>query len=83
MCMTTEKDVRRQIDDLREILRRKLLSDEELEQLRKDLEAIEKGLKQKPDRPMHSVLELKGLGKELWQSIDVDEYLKQERESWR
>jgi hypothetical protein len=81
--MTTEQDVRRQIDDLREVIRRKLLSPEELEQLLQKLEVIEESLKGKPDRPMHSVMELEGLGKELWQSIDVDAYLKQERDSWR
>jgi hypothetical protein len=31
----------------------------------------------------HSLAELKGLGKELWQSIDVDEYIREERRSWR
>ena len=30
----------------------------------------------------HSILELKGLGKEIWQDIDVDEYLNRERSSW-
>lgn len=29
-----------------------------------------------------SILELSGLGKEIWQDIDVDEYIRQERESW-
>jgi hypothetical protein len=29
-----------------------------------------------------SLLELSGLGKEIWQDIDVDEYIRQERESW-
>lgn len=83
MSMTTENDVRRQIDELREAIRRKLLSPEDLERLLKDLEAIEEGLKDKPDRPMRSLMELEGLGKELWQSVDVDAYLKQERDSWR
>jgi hypothetical protein len=32
--------------------------------------------------PQHSILELRGLGKELWSGIDVKQYLKQERESW-
>ena len=31
----------------------------------------------------HSIVELKGLGKELWQSLDVDEYIREERRSWR
>jgi hypothetical protein len=31
----------------------------------------------------HSIMELKGLGKEIWQGIDVDEYIREERRSWR
>jgi predicted DNA-binding antitoxin AbrB/MazE fold protein len=38
-------------------------------------------LVQKPRRK-HSPLELRGLGRELWQGVDVDEYIDQERESW-
>lgn len=29
-----------------------------------------------------SLLELEGLGEEVWTQIDVENYLKQERESW-
>ncbi len=29
-----------------------------------------------------SLKNLKGLGKEIWKDIDVDEYIKNERESW-
>jgi hypothetical protein len=29
-----------------------------------------------------SLLELQGLGKGIWQGIDVDEYLRRERSSW-
>jgi hypothetical protein len=32
--------------------------------------------------PQHSILELKGLGKEIWQDIDAQEYVDQERDSW-
>ena len=32
--------------------------------------------------PRYSVLELKGLGKEIWQGIDAQEYVDQERSSW-
>jgi hypothetical protein len=31
----------------------------------------------------HSIMELKGLGKELWQDIDVEKYIEEERSSWR
>jgi hypothetical protein len=27
-------------------------------------------------------MELKGLGKEVWQAIDVDQYIAEERASW-
>ncbi len=33
-------------------------------------------------QPSHSILELRGLGKELWQQIDSTAYLDQERDSW-
>jgi len=29
-----------------------------------------------------SLKNLKGLGKEIWQDIDLDKYVKKERESW-
>jgi len=31
---------------------------------------------------LHSILELRGLGKELWKDIDPTEYVQAERESW-
>lgn len=34
------------------------------------------------DRKPRSLLELEGLGKEVWQGVDVDEYLRRERSSW-
>ena len=34
------------------------------------------------ERRKHSIKELKGLGKELWRSVDVDKYLEEERNSW-
>lgn len=33
-------------------------------------------------QPHRSLLELRGLGKNIWQGVDVDEYLRQERASW-
>jgi hypothetical protein len=30
----------------------------------------------------HSILELRGLGKELWKDIDPVEHVRQERDSW-
>ncbi|MCL1465382.1 hypothetical protein [Argonema galeatum] len=33
-------------------------------------------------RPRRSILELRGLGKEIWKGIDAQEYVNQERDSW-
>lgn len=38
------------------------------------------GRKNGPKR--HSILELEGLGAEIWEGIDPDEYVAKERESW-
>ncbi len=42
------------------------------------------GLLKRPlaTKPPHSILELQGLGKEIWERIDVDQYLEDERNSW-
>jgi len=32
--------------------------------------------------PRHSILELCGLGKEIWEGIDAQEYVDRERASW-
>jgi hypothetical protein len=40
------------------------------------------GLSGSLDRKPRSLLELEGLGQEVWQGMDVDEYLRQERSSW-
>jgi hypothetical protein len=34
------------------------------------------------DCPERSVLELRGLGKEVWQELDAGEYVERERASW-
>ncbi len=33
-------------------------------------------------KPLHSILELEGLGKETWKDVDIDQYIEQERSSW-
>ena len=30
----------------------------------------------------HSVMELQGLGKEIWQGVDAQEYVDEERDAW-
>lgn len=33
-------------------------------------------------RGKHSIMELEGLGAEFWRTIDVEEYIREERASW-
>jgi hypothetical protein len=33
-------------------------------------------------QPKHSILELQGLGKEIWEGIDAQEFVERERASW-
>ena len=33
-------------------------------------------------KPAHSITELRGLGKEIWEGIDVAKYIDEERNSW-
>jgi len=33
-------------------------------------------------QPRRSILELRGLGKEIWKDIDPQEYVRQERDAW-
>lgn len=35
-----------------------------------------------PVKPKRNILELEGLGKEIWQGLDAQEYVDQERTSW-
>lgn len=35
------------------------------------------------EEPMHSLLELEGLGAELWEGINPQKYVEEERKSWR
>jgi hypothetical protein len=35
-----------------------------------------------PGAPRTSIMELQGLGKEIWQGVDVQQYLEEERNSW-
>ena len=58
------------------------LSPEEQEQLLKEIEAIVRQRVKNAHCPKHSMKELRGLGKELWRSIDVEKYIEEEHNSW-
>lgn len=55
-----------------------LLSQEDQLRLARRLQA-----RSLPETPSHrSILELRGLGKEIWEGIDAQEYVNYERGSW-
>ncbi len=51
----------------------------EQRRLLKDLEAM---LSKSSAKPRHSLLELEGLGKEIWRGVDPQKYVDEERNSW-
>ena len=46
------------------------------------LEDIAAMVKNRLGNKKHSILELRGLGKEIWEGIDAAEYVERERNSW-
>lgn len=51
------------------------------DQLRPVAEIVSRMSGELSEQP-RSLLELEGLGQELWQSVDVEEYLRRERSLW-
>ena len=68
-------------DAYKEVLNQALrLKHEEQLQLIEDLVVFIRD--EYPSRSPHSIMELKGLGKELWVGVDVEKYIDDERNSW-
>ena len=55
------------------------LAPDEQRQLLADLAEL---VQQTAAHPRRSILELDGLGKEIWKGIDPDKYIDEERQSW-
>lgn len=69
--MTTYQNIRHQLDQL--------TPDEQLHLLEELAVIVRRRMTLKQKR---SIMELEGLGKEIWQGIDAQEYVNQERNSW-
>ena len=69
--MTAYQDVRRQVENL--------TPDEQLRLLEELAVMVRRRMVIKPNR---SIMELEGLGKEIWSGLDAQEYVNQERASW-
>ncbi len=57
-----------------------LTTDEQLRLLEEVAAIVRRRIETEPKQ--HSILELRGLGKEIWEGIDAQEYVNQERDSW-
>lgn len=69
--MATYQDVRRQVENLAPDEQLRLLEELAAMVRRRILVA-----------PKHSIMDLEGLGKEIWNGLDAQEYVNQERTSW-
>lgn len=69
--MTTYQDIRRQVETL---------TPEEQLQLLEELAIVVRH--RMSMKPRQSIMELEGLGKEIWQGLDAQEYVNQEGASW-
>jgi hypothetical protein len=45
-------------------------------------ERLIRALAQHTSEPVHEITELRGLGKEVWNNIDAQDYVNAERDSW-
>ena len=63
--------------DIRELLG--ISKGDVLQVYEKDNEIV---MKKTENKTRLSLKDLKGLGKEIWKDIDVEDYIKKERESW-
>ena len=52
------------------------------EQRRLIQELMARAAKEEPSEPKQSIMELRGLGAEIWEGIDAQEYVNGERASW-
>ncbi|MBW4593687.1 MAG: hypothetical protein KME46_12425 [Brasilonema angustatum HA4187-MV1] len=69
--MATYQEIRRQVENL--------TPDEQLRLLEELAALVRRRITPKHKR---SIMELEGLGKEIWQDIDAQEYVNRERDSW-
>ena len=50
--------------------------------VRNRIEAIGKVCGNEPEKPRRSIMELRGLGKELWKDTSAKEHINAERDAW-
>jgi hypothetical protein len=68
--------------ELQEFLNQWITKQEKLAPVWLEITETESEFIIKKDSKERQLSELKGLGKELWQKVDVEKYLNEERNSW-
>ncbi len=59
-----------------------LLTDLTREERKQLLEELTSMVDNDQKRPLHDVIEFRGVAKDFWRDTDVEEYIRQERDSW-
>lgn len=60
----------------------KLLPDLTREERKQLLEELKRMVDNDQKRPRHKITEFEGVAQDFWKDIDVEEYIRQERDSW-
>ncbi|HSH82928.1 MAG TPA: hypothetical protein VLA19_30720 [Herpetosiphonaceae bacterium] len=61
---------------------RALQMDEQRQLLDELTQLVREASEPRGDRPLRSIVELDGLGKSVWEGIDPDRYIEEERRGW-
>jgi hypothetical protein len=78
-----KSELLQELESLSVAVKQRELSDAELESVSADVKRLsEKVSGSPPVERKRTLRDLKGVGKELWRAIDVDEYIRRERNSW-
>jgi hypothetical protein len=80
--VATQDELVQRLQEIQAALKQRQLSESEIEEALGRIEAVKEVVAPIGHRKS-TIKDLKGLGKEIWQSIDVDEYIREERRSWR
>ena len=72
-----------ELASLTSAIKQRELSDAEIERVSADVKRLCENVETSPPiERKRDLRDLKGVGKDLWRAIDVDEYIRQERDSW-
>jgi hypothetical protein len=78
----TKAELIKELEALSATLKGRDLSDASIERITKSVREIKRQVEGPSGYDPTLLRELRGLGKEYWRSIDVDKYIREERDSW-